>query len=124
MKYRLVERKNPQRMQGTGKLYASPVKEGRVSQKEITTEIAALSSLSCEDVNSVIDRLPEIVPKYLVTGKSVSLGNLGTLRITFSSEGAPSEEAFDVGMISGVRVLFTPSALLRRSIEDITFEKA
>jgi predicted histone-like DNA-binding protein len=83
-----------------------------------------MSSLARGDVANVIDSLLDTVPKYLLMGKSVSLGELGTLRISFSSEGVATEEEFNVSKISGVRVLFTPSPALRKSIEDIKFEKA
>jgi predicted histone-like DNA-binding protein len=124
MKYKLVERKNPQQPEAAGKLYAAPVNDGKVSQKEIAADIVNLSSLSRGDVSNVIDSLLDTVPKYLVMGKSVSLGELGTLRVSFSSEGVATEEEFTINKISGLRVLFTPSPALRKSIGSIKFEKA
>jgi predicted histone-like DNA-binding protein len=100
------------------------VNDGKVSQKDISAEIVGLSSLSRGDVNNVIDSVIDTVPKYLLMGKSVNLGELGTFRLSFSSEGVETPEAFNVGKISGVRVLFTPSSSLRKSLSDITFEKA
>jgi predicted histone-like DNA-binding protein len=123
MKYKLVSRKNPQKPDEQGKLYAAPVNDGKVSQREIAAEIVGLSSLSRGDVNNVIDCLIDTVPKYLLMGKSVSLGELGTLRITFSSEGVDTADEFTVGKIKGARVLFTPSPVLRQSIAGIKFEK-
>ncbi len=123
MKYKLIERKNPQQPNERGKLYASPVNDGKVSQKEISADIVGLSSLSRGDVNNVIDCLLDTVPKYLLMGKSVSLGELGTLRITFTSEGVETPEEFSVGKIKGARVLFTPSPAMRKAITDIKFEK-
>jgi predicted histone-like DNA-binding protein len=124
MKYKFIERKNPQNPEAPGKLYASPVNDGKVSQREISADIVGLSSLSRGDVNNVIDCLLDTLPKYLLLGKSVSLGELGTLRITFSSEGVDTAEEFTVGKIKGARVLFTPSPALRKAIADIKFEKA
>jgi predicted histone-like DNA-binding protein len=124
MKYKLVTRKNPQQPQAAGKLYAAPVNDGKVSQKEIAADIVGLSSLARGDVANVIDSLIDTVPKYLLMGKSVSLGELGSFRISFSSEGVTSPEEFNVGLISGVRVVFIPSPALRKAIEDIKFEKA
>ena len=124
MKYKLVARKNPQNPQAPGKLYAAPVTDGRISQKEIAADIVGLSSLARGDVGNVIDCLIDTVPKYLLMGKSVSLGDLGSMRITFSSQGVESAEEFAVGKISGVRVLFTPSPALRQAIAGIKFEKA
>ena len=124
MKYKLVERKNPQQPQASGKLYAAPVNDGKVSQKDISAEIVALSSLTRGDVSNVIENLLDTIPKYLLMGKSVSLGELGTMRISFSSEGVDTAEEFTISKISGIRVLFTPSPSLRKSITGIKFEKA
>jgi hypothetical protein len=67
--------------------------------------------------------LLDTIPKYLLMGKSVSLGDLGTLRISFSSEGVATEGEFNTGKISGVKVLFIPGVALKKSIGSITFEK-
>ncbi|MDR1197824.1 MAG: DNA-binding protein [Prevotellaceae bacterium] len=124
MKYKLTERRNPPNPQAASKLYAAPVNEGKVSQKDIAADIVGLSSLARGDVANVIDCLIDTVPKYLLMGKSVSLGELGTLRISFSSEGVASAADFNTSMITGVRVLFTPSPELRKAIETVRFEKS
>ncbi|MDR2815115.1 MAG: DNA-binding protein [Proteiniphilum sp.] len=124
MGYKLRERKNPQNPQAAAKLYAIPVNGGKVSQKEIAADIVGLSSLARGDVANVIDSLLDTVPKYLLMGKSVSLGELGTLRISFSSEGVETAADFNTSMISGVKILFTPSVELLKAIESIRFEKS
>ena len=124
MKYKLVSRKNPQNPQAPAKMYAMPVNEGKLSQKEISAELVALSSLTRGDVANVVENLLDVIPKYLLLGKSVSLGDLGTMRISFSSQGVDRPEEFTVGKISGIRVVFTPSPSLRKNIAGIKFEKA
>ncbi|MDR1563073.1 MAG: HU family DNA-binding protein [Dysgonamonadaceae bacterium] len=123
MKYKLTARKNPQQPQCPPKLYAAPVNDGKVSQEEIAVEIVALSSLARGDVANVIDSTIDTIPKYLLMGKSVNLGDLGTFRISFSSEGVDTADEFNVSMISGVKIIFTPSVKLKKQIEDIRFEK-
>jgi predicted histone-like DNA-binding protein len=122
MKYKLVTRANPQD-RTKQKLYAAPVLDGKITPNDLKKEIVQLSSLSRGDVSNVIESLIEVIPKYLLMGKSVSLGELGTLRLTFTSEGVDSESEFAAGKIKGVRVLFTPSVPLRQSIKEIGFEK-
>ena len=124
MKYKLVQRKNPQKRNEEGKWYAAPVNEGKVLQKNISNDIVALSSLSRGDVSNVIDNLFDIVPKYLLMGKSVNLGDLGTFRLSFSSEGVAKPEEFKTQLMKGVRVLFTPSSELREQIKKVKYEKA
>ncbi|MGC3977925.1 MAG: HU family DNA-binding protein [Paludibacteraceae bacterium] len=124
MKYKLIGRTNPQKPTDTPKLYASPVNEGKITRREIASEIVGLSSLSRGDVSNVIESLIDTLPKYLLMGKSVSLDGFGTLRLSFSSEGVEDAGAFNAGMISGVKVVFTPSVDFKAALEKISFEKS
>jgi predicted histone-like DNA-binding protein len=124
MKYKLTLRVNPQHREEQGKWYASPVNDGKIDQKAISREIVDLSSLARGDVANVIESLLDTLPKYLLMGKSISLGDFGTLRLSFSSEGVEKPEDFRTTMISGVKVVFTPSVALKQALEDIRFEKA
>ena len=123
MKYKLTQRRNPQQPEAAQKWYASPINAGKVSQKNISEDIVALSSLSRGDVSSVIENLLDTVPKYLLMGKSVNLGGLGTFRLSFSSKGVDAPQEFNTNMISGVKVIFTPSSELREKVGKVKFEK-
>ena len=123
MKYKLLQRRNPQQPDAAQKWYATPVNAGKTSQRDISNDIVALSSLTRGDVSNVIDNLIDTVPKYLLMGKSVSLGDLGTFRLSFSSKGVDAPEAFNANMISGAKVIFTPSSEMRDAIKKIKFEK-
>ena len=124
MKYKLVRRKNPQDRESPGKWYAAPINDGKVSQQEISADIVNLSSLSRGDVANVINSLIDTIPKYLIMNRSVNLGDLGTFRISFTSEGVENPEDFTVDKISGIRILFVPSTELRRKLENLHFEKS
>jgi predicted histone-like DNA-binding protein len=124
MKYKLIERKNPQKPDEPGKLYASPVNAGTIRQRQISDDIVSLSSLSRGDVSNTIDNLLDTIPKYLLLGKSVNLEGLGTFRLSFSSRGAETPQAFNASMISGVKVIFTPSTELKDKLKKAKFSKA
>ncbi|OJV32229.1 MAG: DNA-binding protein [Bacteroidales bacterium 36-12] len=123
MKYKLVQRANPQDRSKV-KFYAQPVNEGRIARRDIASEIVNLSSLSRGDVSNVLESLIDTLPKYLLMGKSVSLDGFGTLRLSFSSEGVEDTKTFNTNMISGVRVVFTPSTEFKAALERISFEKS
>jgi predicted histone-like DNA-binding protein len=121
MKYKLIWRANPQD-RSQQKLYAAPVNDGTVTKSDLAKEITAISSLSKGDVSNVIECILEVIPKYLLMGKSVNLGEIGTFRISFSSEGVDEKADFNVGKIDGVKIIFTPSTELKKQLNDIHFE--
>ena len=123
MKYKLVQRANPQ-VRSESKHYAQPVNTGKISQRSIAEDIVNLSSLSRGDVSNVIESLIDVIPRYLLMGKSVNLGDLGTLRLSFSSKGVDNPKDFNTGMISEVRVIFTPSVAFKQSLTKVSFEKS
>jgi predicted histone-like DNA-binding protein len=123
MKYRTIQRKNPQDKTQV-KWYAAPVNDGMITKGELAKEIVDLSSLSRGDVSNVIESLIDVVPKYLLMGKSVSLGELGSMRVSFGSEGVSTEAEVHANKISGVRIVFHPGVELKKHLADIRFEKA
>jgi len=122
MKYKLVRRVNPQN-RAQSKLYAQPVNDGNINQKAISAEIVALSSLSRGDVSNVIESLLEILPKYLLMNRSLKLGDFGTLRLSFSSDGVEDAKDFNTKMIHGLKVIFTPSTEFKQSLDKATYER-
>lgn len=121
MKYKLIERANPLNRENK-KWYATPVNDGTISKADLSKEIVNVSSLSRGDVSSVIENLIDIIPKYLLMGYSVNLGELGTLRISFSSEGVENVDDFHTSKIDKVKIVFTPSTTLKGQLSDIKFE--
>ena len=123
MKYKLIERRNPAAPTAPKKLYAMPVYNGKITKKQIADDLVLISSLSRGDISSVIENLIDSIPKYLLNGYSVQLGELGTLRISFSSEGADDKDSFHVGMVKGKKILFTPGSAFKKILTELTFEK-
>jgi DNA-binding protein, histone-like, putative len=122
MKYKLVERDNPQN-RGNKKWYATPVNGGKITKTAISKEIVDMSSLSRGDVSNVIENLIDIMPKYLIDNKGIQLGEFGTLRLSFSSEGVDNEKDFHVSKIRNIKVSFIPSPEFRKALNEIKFER-
>ena len=123
MKYKLIERTNPLDKGAPKKLYAASVYNGKIDKKQIADDLVLISSLSRGDISSVIENLLDSIPKYLLRGYSVQLGDLGTLRISFSSEGADASDSFNVGMIRSKKILFTPGPAFKKILADLVFDK-
>lgn len=122
MKVKLIEKGNPQNPTAQKKWYPNSVNQGVVSKNQISKEIEEKSSLTKRDINNVIDNLVEQLPKYLLTGNSVKLGEFGSFRLSVSGEGADSKEKFNPSMIKKVKVVFTPGVNLKKELEDIHFQ--
>ena len=68
----------------------------------------------------VLNNFVQLIPKYLANGNIVSLGELGNLRLNFSSEGTDTENAFSPSKIKKVRIVFTPGTDIKKSILTFT----
>jgi predicted histone-like DNA-binding protein len=124
MKYKVIEKKNPQNPQAAGKYYANAVNAGKFTIKNFAKEIAGRSSLTKGDIENVLENFLDELPTFLKLGLSVQLGAFGTLRLTLSSEGVDTPEAFKADLIKGARVVFTPGVDLKDALKDITYEEA
>lgn len=123
MKYKLVQKGNPAKPEAEKKWYANPVKSGTTTQKNLASQISGRSSLTTGDVGNVLQNLVELLPQELIKGNSVQLGDFGTFRISFSSDGVENEKDFHTDKIKGIKVLFTPSTDFKKVLSDIKFEK-
>ena len=90
---------NPRDPSAPKKTYAQVVSSGKVKIKEMSRDIADISSLSSGDIANVLENFILQIPKYLSDGKIVELGDLGTLRISVSSEVTETEKAFSSAKI-------------------------
>jgi predicted histone-like DNA-binding protein len=122
MKFKIIERKNPQDRQARGKYYAIAINSGQFTIKSVAKEISGRSSLTRGDIENVLTNFLDELPTFLKIGMSVKLGDFGTLRLSLSSEGAETEQEFKTEMIKGAKIIFTPSAELKESLKDIKYE--
>lgn len=118
MKYKLVPRANPQKRDDPPKLFAQPVYDGAVNTNFIGRQIAGRSSLTIGDIMNVLSNFFDEIPTYLLLGQTVKLDGLGTFRLSFTSDGADTEDTFKVGSIKNARILFTPDPAFRKRIVD------
>lgn len=124
VKYRLVQRGNPGDAAAPKKFYATPAPRSKTTIKEIGKDISDISSLNYGDISNVLNNFVQLIPKYLANGNIVSLGELGDLRLNFSSEGTPTEEAFTSTKIRNLKIVFRPGKDLKTSLGGITYTKA
>ena len=63
------------------------------------------------------------MPQYLKSSNRIRLDKFGIFKLSFSSQGRENEEDVTSADIKSARVLFTPSAQLKRELSDITYTK-
>lgn len=125
LKYRLIERRNPQKKDEPAKWFAVPVYNGQVDIDFLAREIAKRSSLTVGDIKNVIENFFDILPTFMLLGFTIKIDGLGTFRISFSSEGAETEDTkVTPDKMRSIRILFRPDADLRaRILQEMEYER-
>ncbi len=124
MKYKLIPRGSPTYPEAPKKYYALPISEGRFTVRDLSTEIAARTLLSRDDIERVLASLAEVLPDVLQVGFSIKLGNFGTLWMKITSKGVENVDEFTAEHIKGVKVIFTPSPEMKKSLKTTPLELA
>lgn len=94
MKYKAIQKRNPQKPDEEKKWYAQIVTNGEVTTDHLVRRIEKFSALSEPDIRGVIIGLENVVQEELADGKIVRFDRLGTLYPSLSS--TPSDEEKDV----------------------------
>ena len=107
-------------MKGTIKKYAqiAPIVETKTIDDAVRY-IEKISAMSSGDIKSVLDGLQDYIILQLSDGHSVRLGDLGSFRITITSDGVDMDETdFDPeSLIKKVHVRFAESSRMLRDIK-------
>ena len=121
MKYIILQRANPQDRR-KAKWYATPLLERRVRQAELTSQLTESLGIRYGIVRKIIQVFLEAVVRHLLAGRSVCLRPLGTLRISFTSDGMEEPEHVTPDMIRDLKIVITPDKLLKEQLSNLHFE--
>lgn len=120
MKYKAVEKINPQKPDDPKKWYAQIVTDGEVSVDEIVKEIEKFSALSEPDIRGVIIGLENVVQDRLAAGKIVRFDRLGSLYPSLSSTPSDKEEDVSAANIKSVKVNYRPGKRIMDAMKNVT----
>ena len=116
-KFNLVQKRNPAKPDAPKKWYAVPQTREAQSVKSMTRSATENTSTAPIEMEAALDLLGKYATEQLLQGHTVKVGDLGTLRITFKSDGVENINDFNAGvMIKEPRILFTPSKEFRQNI--------
>ena len=121
MKYIILQRANPQDRR-KAKWYATPLLERRVRQAELTSQLTETLGIRYGIVRKIIQVFLEAVVRHLLAGRSVCLRPLGTLRISFTSDGMEEPEHVTPDTIRDLKIVITPDKLLKEQLSNLHFE--
>ena len=123
VKISATQRRDPRDPNSQPKYYATVRSNGRVDSHGLAKDINKMSTVSSVDTAAVLEAFINVVPDLLADGKIVELGDLGTFRVSVSSEGAETPEEVTARSITDVRILFQPGKRIRQMLSGTAFEK-
>lgn len=124
VKFNVIEKGNPSDPSAPKKYYASTVMSGKQDIDHLTKRIEKISTVSGADIRAVLYSIIDVVPDILSEGNSVRIGDLGSFRISISSEGSETAEEVNSSNIKRARIIFTPGKEFKQMLNNLQYEKA
>lgn len=125
-KYKLVKKINPQDKAAPKKWYTIPISEVPQTVKAMTRAATENTTTAPIEMEAALELLRRHARQQLQQGHTVRVGDLGTIRVSFKSDGVEDITDFNAGaMIKNPRIIFTPSKEFRESVlQGIQFQNA
>ncbi|MDN0051601.1 HU family DNA-binding protein [Bacteroides caecigallinarum] len=121
--YSVVERKDPQNPDVEGKYYAQAQARGEAGIRELSQRIQQMCTVTRADVMAVLIALEDVVSDSLSNGEIVRLGELGSLQVSLSGEGATTKDDYHDGLIQKAKILFRSGRTLSNMLTSLRYEK-
>ena len=124
IKFKIIERGQPGVAGGgTKKFYASPVMDGELNLAEMTKAIEKICTVSGADIRAVLYALVDVAIDNLANGTIVRLADLGSMRISLSSEGKATAAEVTSSAIKSTSVIFVPGTRIQEMLDAAKFQK-
>jgi predicted histone-like DNA-binding protein len=108
---------------GEKKYYAVPVMGGERNIDKLTGLIEKICTVSGADIRAVLYALVDVAIDGLEDGNIIRLGDLGSIRITLSSEGKATPEEVDANCIRKSGIIFVPGSRIKKMLQGANFRK-
>jgi predicted histone-like DNA-binding protein len=124
VKFRSVNRVNPQDVEAPQKFYATAVGDGRTNFKRLARLISMHSTVSKADCLAVLSSLEENVIMELQEGRIVDFGDLGSFQVGIKSEGRETSDEVNANVVRKARLRFRPGKEFQRMLKaGLEFQK-
>ncbi|NOU45907.1 MAG: DNA-binding protein [Bacteroidales bacterium] len=122
--FKVIERGEPGVVGGgTKKFYASPVMDGEMNLSDMTKAIEKICTVSGADIRAVLYALVDVSVDNLSNGTIVRLGDLGSMRVSLSSEGKATAAEVTASAIKNNSVIFTPGNRIKEMLAAVKYQK-
>lgn len=123
VKYSVIARKNPLKKDQPAKFYAQIQSNGEEDFKSMTRAVADRCTVTGSDAKAVLDAFMTIMIQRLQNGQIVRLNDLGSFRMSATSQGTATEKEFNATKIMKARIIFTPCKELKEMCKSASFSK-
>lgn len=125
VKFKVIERGQPGVAGGgTKQYYATAQSDGEMTLAGLTRAIEKISTVSGADIRAVLYALVDTITDSLGEGRIVRLGELGSLRVSISSDGFPEAGEVTSSAIRNSRVIFTPGKDIKKMLTTLEYQKS
>jgi len=123
VRFKAVERPNPQDLNLPRKFYAKVVTGDDVTFDELADLISKVSNLNYGDVLGALGTLIEVIQLQLKHGRTVRLHTLGSFYLSLNSQGVITPEELGSNNILRTNIRFRPGKRLKKLVSVLDFEK-
>lgn len=111
------------------KYYVSIVQQGQITLEQLGRRIARRITAQNADVQAVLAAIQPLFRENLLSGKVVSLSQIGRWRVTFHGIGAATEAEAEAQLVNNVMIRFKPGKRITTKFKlgpgsTLVFEKA
>lgn len=120
----VITRRKPGDPTAPEKYYPSLKSSGRVTLRQLSKQIAEISTVSSVDTMAVLEALLTLIPREIANGNIVNLGDFGSFRLRIQSEGSDRSEEVTANNIKNVLPRFIPGKEFKQALNTTQFTKA
>jgi predicted histone-like DNA-binding protein len=123
LKFKSQQKINPRDLTAPRKYYATAVTGSIVDLEELAEFVSDQSTISEADILGVLKAMERTMVREMLKGRSIRLGDIGSLVMTIQSEGQEKPEDVTSSSIKKARVNFRPGKRLRKMLKSLDFSK-
>ena len=123
IKFLLMALRDPRDPSGPIKHFARIIRGDYLDYESLIRLISKMSSINYGVIQGVIGSLVDVIEEQLIFGRTVQLGDLGTIYMTLRSQSTEDPDDFEVSNVEGAMLHFRPSQKLRKTLGNLKFER-